>query len=92
MDENRKNKSTEENKSKQSIKPGSNRNLAKGMYFGMLIGSAFMFFSMAMGHIAIGMFGLLFGMLFGVAFGAVLDKKQKKEADNDKIREDNGEE
>lgn len=84
------NKSPKEIKNKQNIKTGSNRNIAKGMYFGMLIGSAFMSFSMAMGYIAIGMFGLLFGMLFGVAFGATLDKKQKNEADNDKNGEDNG--
>lgn len=72
------------------MKTAPNRCIAKGVYFGMLTGSAFMFFSMAMGYTAIGMFVLLFGMLFGTAFGAILDKKQKNESDNDKNDENNG--
>lgn len=91
MNKNAENKSHEEI-SEQNMKSSPNRSIAKGVCFGMLAGSAFMSFSMAMGHIAIGMFGPLFGMLFGAAFGATLDKKQKNEAENDKNAENNGEE
>lgn len=88
MNKNAENKSHEEI-SEQNMKTAPNRSIAKGVCFGMLAGSAFMSISMAMGHIAIGMFGPLFGMLFGAAFG---HKKQKNEAENDKNAENNGEE